>query len=610
MTDQKTFRIGLSMAGAVSAGAYTAGVMDYLLEALENWQKAKDLNLPGVPRHNVLVEVLSGASAGGMTAVITAAAVQKDFPHVNQQNYLSGVNKENPLFDSWVNLTEDEKNDMMNQMLSNDDIVGSESINPDKEVRSIFNSLFIEKIARRTLDSIVKDPKTKRSYIADNLELFTTITNLRGFNYELQFITALGPRQDRMTMHKDLVHFQLNPLGTYNNDGKIPIHFLTPEGLNRQLLIDAAISTGAFPVGLSPRVLVREAKYINDNPLLKINHSKSNLVDPTKDYNTVCVDGGVINNEPYDLTETLLMNRRKAEIEKEKDSATATAYKPATNVSDFDTTILMIDPFPNYDESPADYFNLQAIKFASTQLLGAMRQQLMVKSDLLEKAYDDYDYSRFMIAPIRTSGGVTQKESIACGALGGFGGFFNRDFRVHDFMLGRRNCQRFIQCYFSVPESAKNPIIQHGYGDLDKDSLQFFMPEKTDLLPIIPDIRISDDQTQIIKPALEDEFRYPSISLKYLIGLEDKLQARFETVINNITKGNVPGGAGKSVNPIIQRIRRKSWFARNISGPVVGFTVDKVISIGKKAGKNMAAEKFIDSVIADMDKRGLLKQDC
>ncbi len=610
MTDQKTFRIGLSMAGAVSAGAYTAGVMDYLLEALENWQKAKDLNLPGVPKHDVLIEVLSGASAGGMTAVITTAAVQKDFPHVNQRNYLSGANKENPLFDSWVNLTEDEKSDMMNQMLSNDDVIESEAINPEKEVRSIFNSLFIEKIARRTLDRIVKDPKTKRRYIADNLELFTTITNLRGFNYELQFITALGPREDRMTMHKDLVHFQLNPLGKYNNDGKIPVHFSTPEGLNRKLLIDAAISTGAFPVGLSPRVLVREAKYINDNPLLKITHSKNNLVDPSKDYNTVCVDGGVINNEPYDLTETLLMNRRKTEIEKEKDSATATAYKPATNVSDFDTTILMIDPFPNYDESPTDYFDLQAIKFATTQLLGAMRQQLMVKSDLLEKAYDDFDYSRFMIAPIRTSGGVTQKESIACGALGGFGGFFNRDFRVHDFMLGRRNCQRFIQCYFSVPESAKNPVIQHGYGDLDKDLLQFFMPEKTDLLPIIPDIRISDDQTQIIKPALEDEFKYPSISLKYLIGLEDKLQKRFEIVLNNITNGNTPGSTEKSIDPVIQRIRKKSWFARNISGPVVGFTVDKVIVMGKKAGKNIAAEKFIDSVITDMDKRGLLKQDC
>jgi hypothetical protein len=88
------------------------------------------------------------------------------------------------------------------------------------------------------------------------------------------------------------------------------------------------------------------------------------------------------------------------------------------------------------------------------------------------------------------------------------------------------------------------------------------------------------------------------------------LQKRFEVVINNIAKGNSPGGPSKSANPVIQRIRRKSWFARNISGPVVGFTVDKVIAIGKKAGKNIAAEKFIDSVIMDMDKRGLLKQDC
>ena len=163
MSTQKTFRIGISMAGAVSAGAYTAGVMDYLLEALENWQKAKELGLAGVPQHDVVIEVFSGASAGGMTAVITTAAVQKDFPHVNQQNYSSGINKDNPLFDSWVNLTEEVNNDMMNQMLSNEDIQNSEIINPEKEVRSIFNSLFIEKIARRTLDRMIKNPATKKT---------------------------------------------------------------------------------------------------------------------------------------------------------------------------------------------------------------------------------------------------------------------------------------------------------------------------------------------------------------------------------------------------------------------------------------------------------------
>ena len=51
-----TFRIGLCMAGAVSAGAYTAGVMDYLLEALEEWEKRK--GQPGVPTHKVAIPVM------------------------------------------------------------------------------------------------------------------------------------------------------------------------------------------------------------------------------------------------------------------------------------------------------------------------------------------------------------------------------------------------------------------------------------------------------------------------------------------------------------------------------------------------------------------------
>jgi hypothetical protein len=31
------FEIGLVMAGAVSAGAYTAGVVDFLIQALDQW---------------------------------------------------------------------------------------------------------------------------------------------------------------------------------------------------------------------------------------------------------------------------------------------------------------------------------------------------------------------------------------------------------------------------------------------------------------------------------------------------------------------------------------------------------------------------------------------
>jgi hypothetical protein len=629
---QDTFRIGISMAGAVSAGAYTAGVMDYLIEALENWQKAKELHLQGVPLHNVVIEVLSGSSAGGMTAVITAAAIQKRFPPVGQDNYQTKASKANPLFDSWVNQTEDSQNDMMSQLLDDKDILGSPDQNPNKEVRSIFNSLFIEKIAGRILSATVKDPSVSRPYFADDLELFTTITNLRGFNYKLEFITEAGRREDRMTMHRDLIHLQLNPSGTYREDGKIPFHFDTAEGLNKNLLADAAIATGAFPAGLAPRLVVRDPKYINDNPLLKITHGKEYLVDPLVDYRAVCVDGGVINNEPYDLTDKILTNRALEKTLYLKKNRQAIQTQNETTASTFDTTILMIDPFPNWGETPLSvYPDLQALKFTSFQLFAAMRQQLMFKSDLLERALDENDYSRFMIAPIRTCKSIRQKNSLACGSVNGFGGFFSRKFRVHDYMLGRRNCQRFIQEYFCVPMEAGNPIMETGYLHLKEEDLQFLCSSDGKSLPIIPDIRLSSRLTNpdqnlpgqispdstlpdeasagsafLVRPEVEDEFTYPSIGLKYLIQLEKKVKIRLTIVLDNLSNSNYPEGSVLPVNPTVRRIRRRFWFWRNFISPIGNFASDRFVSIIKKTGKDLAARKFIDAVVADMDDKGLL----
>ena len=40
-SDGNAFEIGLVMAGAISAGAYTAGVIDFLIQALDEYEKAK-----------------------------------------------------------------------------------------------------------------------------------------------------------------------------------------------------------------------------------------------------------------------------------------------------------------------------------------------------------------------------------------------------------------------------------------------------------------------------------------------------------------------------------------------------------------------------------------
>src|SRR5436309_7074225 len=84
------FEIGLVMAGAISAGAYTAGVIDFLIQALDEWEAAKRFARahPGHPQarecpmHEVRIRVMAGASAGGMTAALAAGLFGMQFESV------------------------------------------------------------------------------------------------------------------------------------------------------------------------------------------------------------------------------------------------------------------------------------------------------------------------------------------------------------------------------------------------------------------------------------------------------------------------------------------------------------------------------------------------
>ena len=77
MDRDKTFHLGLCMAGSISAGAYTAGVIDYLFEALNNWEVKKNKGDASVPDHDVLIDVFGGSSGGGITAAIALFAQQE-----------------------------------------------------------------------------------------------------------------------------------------------------------------------------------------------------------------------------------------------------------------------------------------------------------------------------------------------------------------------------------------------------------------------------------------------------------------------------------------------------------------------------------------------------
>ncbi len=71
----RTFELALVLGGTVSAGAYTAGALDFLIEALDSWTQLRDANNAAVPRHNVVLRVITGTSGGGVCAAIAGRAL-------------------------------------------------------------------------------------------------------------------------------------------------------------------------------------------------------------------------------------------------------------------------------------------------------------------------------------------------------------------------------------------------------------------------------------------------------------------------------------------------------------------------------------------------------
>jgi predicted acylesterase/phospholipase RssA len=84
-----TFKIGFALSGAISAGAYTAGVLDYFFQALNAWEQARGKE--GVPTHRVGVQAITGASAGAITGALGVVALARGM----QPRQLSDAEKRN-----------------------------------------------------------------------------------------------------------------------------------------------------------------------------------------------------------------------------------------------------------------------------------------------------------------------------------------------------------------------------------------------------------------------------------------------------------------------------------------------------------------------------------
>jgi hypothetical protein len=511
------------MAGSISAGAYTAGVLDYLFETLEIWQEQKDAarasgkNVTDIPLHDVVLDVLNGSSGGGMCAVLSSIMLNE------KGKYRSG--SASRLYQVWVDLNDSgDKPQTLDQMLDADDL------KKEGKILSLLDSTFIDHVAERTFNLDKKDVREPgfRPWLSEKIEVVVTVSNTRGIPYAIQFAGPGDNEKHCMTNFKHLMKFTTDDELASRDESFIKIDFSKAgEGekendrSNIYFMQEAAKATGAFPIGLRPRTLkvprrqvegihfpLSDVKEVNDPGQQKtpdIEMARSNnflcrylqpstvkpdwLNDQSEHYTFTCVDGGMTNNEPFEIARELLLRKPP-----ERNNIPRTPQRA-------DRCVIMIDPFPNHNDykqeelykEPEDIFSMFPV------LLNIMMSQPLFKLEDIELARNDDIYSRFLIIPTRSD--RFGKGAIASASLGGFGGFFERSFREHDFQLGRRNCQKFLQNHFGIPVSAldDNEVFR---GKWSKEAINRFRYQKEVngtldyYVPIIPDMSVTgwDDQ--------------------------------------------------------------------------------------------------------------------
>lgn len=440
-----TFELALVLGGTVSAGAYTAGAVDFLIEALDSWTRLRDQGDPAAPAHKLLLKFITGTSGGGVNAAIAARALAYDFPHVVRSTPHPERGTGNPFYDVWVN------------RLTLNGFLGTSDIDRGKVV-SILDGKPIDEGAAFIAD-FTSGNFTARSYIADPLRVILTLTNLCGVPYKTPFGDGLT---ESFVDHADYIRAAVVYPGRSLANPR-PDEFVVgfdnarlPQAIDWMTFSEFARGTAAFPLGFPPRSLVRPMEHYRyrvavlpgdgDQPTRVIGRQPdwaefipSGSTELPSDYHFLAVDGGATDNEPIELARTSLagiLGRNPRDPKKANRG------------------VMLIDPFAGKaglgPTGPAPLVSIVGA-IGSTFI-----EQARYDSRDLLLASDPNVFSRYMITPRRD--GKVGGDAIAAAGLGAFIGFACSAFMRHDYLLGRVNCQAYLRSELALHED--NPVFE------------------------------------------------------------------------------------------------------------------------------------------------------
>jgi hypothetical protein len=363
------FNIGLALAGAVSGGAYSAGVFNFLMEALSEWQKAKD-NGEIVPQHEVFISAISGTSAGGITAAMGLASLAGGIRPVEEPSvnpaHSQPIRRVLPeLYDIWVKKVR--LFDVSSATSKSEDpasppaLLDTSDIKPGCAPASLLNSDVLTIIARNALVSIHANGQ-KLPFFCEPTHLFLTHTNLDGVPYPIEFATG---EAYTMMLHEGRAHFAVSGLGTHQfpeecdwlakwKDAGISINLAKlgtiattrPNGALKEpfeSFAQAALTTSAFPFGFSARRVTIDRTKIRSGAMpfnpgsfpTELNEYRLGFLPVNEEERLAyfaCVDGGAMNNEPFEIVRWAIRDSNKERNARDPKTA--------------DRAVILIAPFP------------------------------------------------------------------------------------------------------------------------------------------------------------------------------------------------------------------------------------------------------------------------
>lgn len=555
--DKSSYKIGLCLAGAATGGAFSAGVMDFFLEALAEWQKAKDTGVPGTPQWSVDLREMIGTSAGGITCALAAASLNSGCePLPNNYKLGDPAPKHNPLFATWVKEMDHSRllvgNDLEKRRLSDEIVV----------VSSILNRDFMADTARKVLADH-GDLGPLPAY-APECVVTLTATSLRGVPYHVPgFVNTVDTVDDfEMRRFADWTPFTLTDrpraLPPALKDATIPVDAQGARSRGAWArIVTCARATAAFPggfptVGMStPRALYEKRLAQGPSwvgvsaPGVPGNTASRELPDDEVEY--AAVDGGCVNNEPFDVLAQQIERRE--------------GRKLARRGADSWGSIILIDPFP---EGAADNMavsdNMPLAK-AIAATISSIRGQAMFKRDAVEGHFDVNDMSKFLLRPERVVK-PGQEYKLATNTLGSFGGMLDEQIRLHDFQLGRRNCQQFLRVALnmSVDEMRQNEAFA-----------EFVSPDATGDIAIIPLVGTAAQDCPMPQWPVYDAETADEIGATVLAEAEQRAKDILEVYFHNMGLYKWP-----RINPV-------NYIVGTVRDMMAGFIAGKVDSSIKEA---------------------------